>query len=77
MSVAAYTPGQLPPKTALGGGCHTALGAYATNDTLYLYHEDVGVRILPLTDDDFASPDAAAARILGALGLKNPADQDA
>ena len=57
-------------QTALGGGCHTALGAYATRDTLYLYHEDVGLRILPLSESDFASPDAASARILSGLGLK-------
>jgi hydroxymethylbilane synthase len=60
-------------QTALGGGCHTALGAYATHDTLYLFHEDVGLKTLPLSEADFASPDAAAARILGGFGLKRPA----
>jgi hydroxymethylbilane synthase len=57
-------------QTALGGGCHTALGAHATADTLYLFHESVGIRTLPVTAGDFASPQAAAARILGGLGLR-------
>jgi len=57
-------------QSALGGGCHTALGAYAAADTLYFFHEDVGLRTVPLSGDDFASPAAAAARILGRLGLK-------
>ena len=57
-------------QTALGGGCHTALGAYATHDALYLFHENIGLKTLSVTDEDFASPDAAAARILSALGLK-------
>lgn len=59
-------------QTALGGGCHTALGAYATQDTLYLFHEDIGLRTLPLTEGDFLSPVIAAARILGGLGLTKP-----
>ncbi len=57
-------------QTALGGGCHTALGAYATADTLYLFHENVGLKTLPLSEADFADPDATAARILSGLGLK-------
>ena len=57
-------------QSALGGGCHTALGAHATRDTLFFYHEGVGVRTIALSEDDFACPVAAAARILGQLGLK-------
>jgi hydroxymethylbilane synthase len=56
-------------QTALGGGCHTALGAHATPDTLYFFHEDVGLRTMPLSDEDFASPAEAARRILGQLKL--------
>jgi hydroxymethylbilane synthase len=59
-------------QAALGGGCHTALGAYATADTLYLFHEDVGLRTVPVSDDDFLRPAAAAGRILGKLGLLKP-----
>lgn len=57
-------------QTALGAGCHTALGVYATHDTLYLFHEDVGLRTVPLSNDDFASPAEAAGRILKRLGLR-------
>jgi hydroxymethylbilane synthase len=57
-------------QSALGGGCHTALGAYATADTLYVFHENVGVRSLPLRPEDFGAPAAAAARIVAELGLK-------
>jgi hydroxymethylbilane synthase len=56
-------------QSALGGGCHTALGAFAKDDTLYFFHEDVGLRTMPLSDDDFRSPAAAARRILGQLRL--------
>jgi hydroxymethylbilane synthase len=56
-------------QTALGGGCHTALGAYATSDTLYFFHENVGLRTMPLSESDFADPAAAARRILGTLKL--------
>ncbi len=56
-------------QTALGGGCHTALGAYATPGMLYFFHEGVGVRTLPLSGGEFADPEAAAASILEGLGL--------
>jgi hydroxymethylbilane synthase len=57
-------------QTSLGAGCHTALGVYATVTMLYFFHENVGLKALPLTDDDFNSPADAAARILGGLGLR-------
>ena len=56
-------------QTALGGGCHTALGAHATADTLYFFHENVGLRTVPLAPEDFEAPTEAAARILSQLGL--------
>jgi hydroxymethylbilane synthase len=56
-------------QAAMGAGCHTAVGAHATADTLYLFHEAVGQRTLPLTDSDFAAPGEAAIRILQQLGL--------
>ena len=56
-------------QAALGGGCHTALGAYVTTDTLYFYHEDVGARHFPIAQIDLDAPAAAAQRILKALGL--------
>ena len=57
-------------QEALGGGCHTALGAYATADTLFFFHEAVGLRTTPIGGEDFASPVAAAERILRRFGLK-------
>ncbi|HEY5079687.1 MAG TPA: hydroxymethylbilane synthase [Opitutaceae bacterium] len=57
-------------QSALGGGCHTALGAYVATDTLYFFHEDTGLRTLPLSPGDLANPDATAARVLSGLGLK-------
>ena len=59
-------------QTALGGGCHTAFAAHATGDTLYLFHEDIGLRTLPLAAGDFAAPVVAAARMLRELGLMKP-----
>lgn len=57
-------------QTALGVGCHTAFGAHATADTLYFFHEQVGLRSFPLTTADFAAPTEYARRILQQLGLK-------
>lgn len=57
-------------QSALGGGCHTAFGAHATPDKLYLYHEQTGVHVVPLTPEDYAAPIETAARILQQLGLK-------
>ena len=56
-------------QTALGGGCHTAFAAHASGDTLYLFHENVGQRSLPITAEDYASPVETAARVLRELGL--------
>jgi hydroxymethylbilane synthase len=56
-------------QTALGGGCHTALGVHATTDTLYLFHEKTGLRSVPLTADELAQPVATAVRVLKSLDL--------
>ena len=56
-------------QSALGGGCHTAFAAHATVDSLYVFHENVGIRSLPLMADDFNAPAATAARVLKQLGL--------
>ena len=56
-------------QTALGGGCHTAFAAHATAMTLYLFHENTGLRREPVTAADFAAPAATAARRLKELGL--------
>lgn len=56
-------------QTALGGGCHTAFGAHATADTLYFFHEEIGLRSLPLTPEDFEKPTATAHRVLKHFGF--------
>ncbi len=56
-------------QAALGAGCHTAFGAHAIDDTLFLFHENVGLRTLPLDETDFNAPADTAQRILNRLGL--------
>ena len=57
-------------QTALGGGCHTAFAAHVAGDSLHVFHESCGRRRFDLTEADFAEPDAAASRVLHALGLR-------
>jgi len=57
-------------QSALGTGCHTAFAAHAAADTLYLFHENVGLHSLPLTEEDFNAPADTAERVLKKLGLK-------
>jgi hydroxymethylbilane synthase len=54
-------------QNALGGGCHTALGVHATADTLYLFHENTGVKLFPFTEADAAAPTKFAQRLLKEL----------
>ncbi len=57
-------------QSALGGGCHTAFAAHATDDTLWFFHEEIGLRSLPLSSDDFLAPDETARRLLTHFGFK-------
>ncbi len=57
-------------QSALGGGCHTAFATHATADTLWFFHEEVGLRSLPLADADFASPVEFARTTLTHFGFK-------
>ena len=57
-------------QNALGGGCHTAFGVHAVANELFFFHEQTGLRRLPLTPADFDTPAATAARVLKSLGLK-------
>ena len=56
-------------QTALGGGCHTAFAAHATEELLYFFHEKTGLQRLPLVPADFAGPTASARRMLSGLGF--------
>ncbi|HEY1848401.1 MAG TPA: hydroxymethylbilane synthase, partial [Opitutaceae bacterium] len=57
-------------QAALGAGCQTALGVHASGDTLYLFHDDCGLRQIPILPGDFDSPAAFADRVLSAAGLR-------
>lgn len=56
-------------QAALGAGCHTAFAAHASDDTLFLFHENVGLRTLPLDETDFTAPADTAERVLKDLKL--------
>jgi hydroxymethylbilane synthase len=57
-------------QTALGGGCHTALGVHASHDTLWFFHDQTGLRNLPLAPEDFTTPAETACRTLGYFGVQ-------
>ncbi len=56
-------------QAALGAGCHTATGAHVSGDRLYFFHENTGVHVEGLQDEDFLHPAAFATRFLRARGL--------
>jgi hydroxymethylbilane synthase len=57
-------------QNALGGGCHTAFGVHAVGAELFFFHEQTGLRRLPLAPADLDAPEATAARVLRLLALK-------
>ncbi|MDX2187862.1 MAG: hydroxymethylbilane synthase [Opitutaceae bacterium] len=57
-------------QRALGGGCQTAFAAHVTADTLYFFHHEVGLRTLPLSDDDLSHPDRFASETLRHFGFQ-------
>ncbi len=57
-------------QAALGSGCHTAFAAHVTSDTLYFFHEEVGLRSLPLSPEDIAAPAATARQLLKHFGFQ-------
>lgn len=57
-------------QTALGGGCHTAFGVHAVANELFFFHEQTGLRRLPLASADLDAPALTAGRVLKLLGLK-------
>ncbi len=56
-------------QNALGGGCHTAFAAHVTPGRLHLFHENIGLCTVSLTDTDFNEPAATAAHVLKHFGL--------
>ena len=55
----------------LSGGCQTALGVHVAADTLWFYHEEVGLRSLPLGSAELDFPAETAAKFLKHFGFKN------
>ena len=56
-------------QNRLGGGCHTALGVHVTADSLWFFHETVGLRSLPLSEAELFSPEETAAKQLRHFGM--------
>lgn len=56
-------------QAALGGGCQSALGAHAGRDTLWFFDARVGLRSVPLLEQDLATPAETATRVLRQWGL--------
>lgn len=54
----------------LGGGCQTATAIHVTEDTLWFFHEEVGLRSLPLTPSEIAAPETTARTMLTHLGFR-------
>ncbi|HVZ63200.1 MAG TPA: hydroxymethylbilane synthase [Lacunisphaera sp.] len=51
-------------QAIVGGGCQLAFAAHIANDTLHFFHEQTGIRQVPLVAADFEDPVAAARRLL-------------
>lgn len=56
-------------QSLLGGGCHTALGVHTTADTLWFFHEQIGLRSFPLASTDLDSPGDFAKNHLLRMGF--------
>lgn len=57
-------------QSALGGGCQTAFATHATADTLWFFHDEIGLRSLPLAPADFEQPTGFARTTLAYFGFK-------
>ena len=57
-------------QSALGGGCHTAFGVHAVANELFFFHEQTGLRRLPLLPADLDAPSPTARRFLKFLEIK-------
>lgn len=56
-------------QAELGGGCQTAFAAHATEDTLWFYHPEIGLRSLPLTGAEIDRPEETARAVLRHFGF--------
>jgi hydroxymethylbilane synthase len=56
-------------QAAMGGGCQSALGVHAGQDTLWFFEARVGLRQVALSQSDRRGPVATAQTFLGEWGL--------
>lgn len=56
-------------QTQLGGGCHTALGVHVSEDTLWFFHDQIGLRSFPITTDEKNAPQETATLVLKRIGF--------
>lgn len=54
----------------LDGGCQTALGAHAAVDSLWFYHQDVGLRSLPLSKAELTDGETFARDLVRQFKLR-------
>lgn len=57
-------------QAALGGGCQTAFATHVTQDTLWFFHHEIGLRSLPIDDAEIDAPTETAARLLKHFGFR-------
>lgn len=57
-------------QAALGGGCQTAFAAHVAADTLWFYHHEIGLRSLPLSDEEIDAPVETARAMLKHFGFQ-------
>jgi hydroxymethylbilane synthase len=56
-------------QTLLGGGCHTALGTHVSADTLWFFHDEIGLRSFPLSESERQNPFETARKTLKRIGF--------
>ena len=56
-------------QSLLGGGCHTALGVHVTEDSLWFFHDEIGLRSFPLTEGEKKNPLDTAQGTLKRIGF--------
>jgi hydroxymethylbilane synthase len=57
-------------QRCLGAGCQTAFAAHVTADTLWFYHQEIGLRSLPLSDAEIDAPEQTARAMLKHFGFQ-------
>jgi len=56
-------------QSALEGGCQTALGVHLRGDTLWFFHDQIGLRSRPISDREINKPSITATDWLKSFGF--------